>query len=335
MDERSPGRGEPPEGHSGRSDGLTTTGPATVDGHPPAEGPATGRFLTVTHPAYRTTQERIVSQLRQAILSGQLPPGTRLTQNELAGKLEASTSPVREAVRQLAAEGLLRIAPNTRVTVPVPSSEEVADLYELLLLLEPLAMRKAAARITSADLAAAETIAGEMSNAIDDVGRWSMLNCELHNALAAASGSEHLVQALVTLRRVASIYLSAEFREPGRFVHSGAQHLEMIEALRAGDGERAAAVSHRHLLQTLAEHGIASATAAQPSPELERPGRRRRVAATGSNGHRAAGVRRRAEPDASAAADAGEPPAMLVPSSGVPAGDPAGGRSDEVSPARL
>jgi DNA-binding GntR family transcriptional regulator len=255
----------------------------------------TSPFAAPTPPAYRTTQERVVAQLRQAILSGQLPPGTRLTQNELAGQLEASTSPIREAVRQLAAEGLLRIAPNTRVTVPVPTAEELADVYELLALLEPLAMRKAANRITADELDAAEALLEEMAQAVDDVGRWSMLNCQLHSTLAAASGSEPLLQVLVILRRMASIYLSVTLRVPRGLVESGDEHRLVLDALRRGDATAAASLSRHHLLDTLATLGIRRGTGTHQGVARGGLGRAQRVAGRAGSPRRPATARRRSE----------------------------------------
>jgi DNA-binding GntR family transcriptional regulator len=241
----------------------------------------------------------VVDQLRQAILSGQLPPGTRLTQNELADQLEASTSPIREAVRQLAAEGLLRIAPNTRVTVPVPTAAELADVYELLALLEPLAMRKAATRITAVELDAAQAILEEMARTVDDIGRWSMLNCELHNTLAAASGSAHLLQVLVILRRIASIYLSGTLREPHDLMERGDEHRLVMDALRRGDAAAAASLSRDHLLDTLVALGIRRGPGARQAAAPGGPGRAQRVASeAGSPRRPAVAGRRSAHPPA-------------------------------------
>ena len=202
-------------------------------------------------PEYRTNQERIATQLREAILSGGLPQGTRITQNELATRMGASITPVREAVRQLAGEGLLRIAPNTRVTVSVPTVQDTVDVYELLMILEPLAMRKAAAQITEADAARAQQVIVAMSELGDAVGRWSLLNCEFHDILSTAARSEPLAQTLRALRRRGALYVSASLRVPHRLPDSAKQHEAILSAVVAGKGDLAATLALEHLRATL------------------------------------------------------------------------------------
>src|SRR5437870_2526894 len=105
---------------------------------------------------HRTAQAHIVERLRQEILSGRIPPGTRLTQAELAKRMETSTTPVREAVRELSAEGLVRISPHREVIVHEPTRLELEEIYELRVLLEPLSVIKAAKIITPSQVLAAK-----------------------------------------------------------------------------------------------------------------------------------------------------------------------------------
>jgi DNA-binding GntR family transcriptional regulator len=206
---------------------------------------------------FRTSQERVVALLRRAILSGEFPPGTRLTQNQLAERMAASTSPVREAVRQLASEGLLRIAPNTSVTVAIPTADEIEDVYELLLILEPLAMRRAAAQFTRRDAAGPEEVLQQMALVADDVGQWSILNSEFHDRLTVASGSKHLADVLRTLRRIGALYVSASLQAPNRMRESESEHLEILARVCSGDVDAAAELARQHLISTLAALGLA------------------------------------------------------------------------------
>jgi DNA-binding GntR family transcriptional regulator len=210
---------------------------------------------------YRTNQERIATHLREAILSGQLASGTRVTQNELAALVGSSITPVREAVRQLATEGLLRIAPNTSVTVAEPTVQDALDVYEVLMVLEPMAMRKASQNITPGEIAAAEQMIALMEG-LDgqEVGRWSLLNCELHHILCAASRSEPLAQAVNTLRRRGTLFVSASLRVPNRRPDSTEEHQAILRALEAGDADLAARLTHLHLQATLTALQIESAT---------------------------------------------------------------------------
>ncbi|MFK4274131.1 GntR family transcriptional regulator, partial [Streptomyces milbemycinicus] len=123
----------------------------------------------------RTAHETVVEALRHAILSGELPGGTRLVQSELAGRLGLSITPVREAIRQLATEGLIQLDSYRGAVVLTPAEEEMREVYDLLLTLTPMAARRAAERITEVELEQARSLAREMART-EDVAGWVLLH---------------------------------------------------------------------------------------------------------------------------------------------------------------
>lgn len=216
-----------------------------------AERPRAPAAQVATFPGHRTAQQRIVAELRRAILSQELPPGAPVTQNELARRMHTSISPVREAVRQLAAEGLLRIDTHTRVFVAPLAGTELEEVYELLMVLEPLAMRKAAGKLTEAQAGVAETLIDQMS-AEHDSGTWPILNADFHHTLAAASGAHQLTRLLASLRNIGAIYVGVSLRSASlRYADSDLEHRRILRAVLAGDGKAAADLTHKHLRATL------------------------------------------------------------------------------------
>jgi DNA-binding GntR family transcriptional regulator len=107
----------------------------------------------------------VAAQLRELINSGEIPPGSRLRQTEVARRFGVSTTPVREAFVALAREGLVRQDTHRGVVVFVPSVEELEEIYEIRGVLEPLATRLAAGKLREAELAALDRIVAEMRTA--------------------------------------------------------------------------------------------------------------------------------------------------------------------------
>ena len=199
---------------------------------------------------FQTNQERIATRLRVAILSGELAPGTRITQNKLAKMMGSSITPVREAVRQLATEGLLQITSSTSTIVSKPTAKDAVDVYELLMLLEPLAIRKATRQISVAELENAKRLITVMEDLTDDQA-WSFFNCEFHSILTTASRSEPLAQTLRTLRWRASLFVSVSLRIPRRRMESTQEHKDILQAIEAGDADLAADLTRQHQQATL------------------------------------------------------------------------------------
>ncbi|MFC7403759.1 GntR family transcriptional regulator [Georgenia alba] len=198
----------------------------------------------------RTAQQLTYEALRNAILRGDLPPGTRLTQSEVAARLSVSTTPVREALRRLASEDLVRIDAHRGAIVRAVDKAELREIYEIRLLLEPLAMRKATPNITEEALDRAEAY-WERMNTVSDPGQWAQDNRAFHAIFAEAAVSPKLVQILGTLRDTSATYIRwLVVADPDLPARANREHRDLLDAVRARDAERAAQVEEAHLRNT-------------------------------------------------------------------------------------
>jgi DNA-binding GntR family transcriptional regulator len=188
----------------------------------------------------------VADVLRKAILRGILSAGQQLRQEEIARQLGVSHIPVREALRQLEAEGLAHLRPYRGFEVSELSPAELEELYEIRIPLECKALRLAMPHLMPEELQRAEGIL----DAIDresDPSVWSQLNTKFHTALYAPSGRHKLLNLIGTLRtnvdRYLRLYVSVMQRKP----HAQREHREILEAVRRGDVARAVAALEEHL----------------------------------------------------------------------------------------
>jgi DNA-binding GntR family transcriptional regulator len=205
----------------------------------------------------RTARERLTAHeivrdtLRHAILSGELPGGTRLVQAELAAQLNVSTTPVREALRDLASDQLIRFHPHRGAVVHELDMEELREIYEIRKALEPLAIRLAASRITRKQLKDASDLQARMDRETDP-GAWVENNWKFHGLLESAAQSPRLAAFVQSVQDSSALYVAhAVHLEPGRIEKGNADHRAILVALRAGDGDSAAELLRRHLDTTL------------------------------------------------------------------------------------
>ncbi|MGH9244509.1 MAG: GntR family transcriptional regulator [Acidimicrobiales bacterium] len=199
----------------------------------------------------RTAHELVRDALRQAILRGDLPGGTRLLQADIAARLGVSTTPVREALRDLATEGLIRLDAHRGATVYELDPAEIKEIYDLRRLLEPEAMRRAAKLITPEEIAEARALCDRMS-AETDPTVWAELNTTFHDVVIRAARFPRLIAILEMLRAGSAPYLALVFRTraehvPGHNDH----HAQLVAALERGDGRAAAKIMVTHLNATL------------------------------------------------------------------------------------
>lgn len=200
---------------------------------------------------YRTTQAAVSEMLRSRILQGEIAPGTRLLQNEIAEQFDTSTTPVREALRQLVAEGLLDGDAHRGVTVHQTTLDELDHIYEIRLALEPLAIKATAAEITEDELVAGIALVDQM-DAEKNPARWIELNGAFHRLLADAARRPLLSSTVHKLRNLSSLYIAQSLQEDEDRRHiANGEHRALIEALRSADVDTAVEIERAHLEHTL------------------------------------------------------------------------------------
>lgn len=199
----------------------------------------------------RTAQEQVVEILRHAILGGELAAGTPLILAQLSERLGVSRTPIREALRDLAAEDLVDFDSYRSAVVHTPTVEEAQEIYALRILLDPYAVSLAIDQITAEELDQAGAIHKQML-ATGDVGDWVELNRDFHGLLVNASRSPRLIRIISSLRNSAAIQVSLSIQaNEGEIERSNVDHEAILEAFRAGDSARAQQLTVDHLQRTL------------------------------------------------------------------------------------
>lgn len=198
--------------------------------------------------------DHAVEALRDRILSGQLPGGSRLGEVELARELGMSRTPVRQALLRLAAEGLVEIAANRGARVIARSDSELEYVFEMRARLEGLAARRAATRATDEQIELLDTVAHELAVHARE-GRMDVvtkLNGQFHGTLIEIADSSTLANAVAGL-----LHASVLARTQGSFdqaaqERSSNHHIEIVAAIRAHDPDWAESVMRSHLLSARA-----------------------------------------------------------------------------------
>lgn len=199
--------------------------------------------------------------LREAILSGRLPGGTRLVQAELARQLGTSNTPVREAMRELAVEGLIQLDSYRGAVVHAPELTEIRESYEIALLLEPAVARKAADSREPRALERLHALQERMTG-VEDPLEYAQLNRELHRAIHALAAAPKLAELVGGLHDRTTLQMAVCMRRGVRGAReSDAEHALILDAIERRDGDAAAARMREHLERTY--DGICALIAAE------------------------------------------------------------------------
>lgn len=195
----------------------------------------------------RTATDYVSDSLRRAILNGDLVGGTRLSLAEVASTFEVSTTPVREALRELSFEGLVKIDNYRGGVVTEVSRKDVEEIVMIRQLLEPTAAREAVAGMTPKIMAQAEAILDDMA-ASDSWDVWVQGNRAFHGKIYEAASSQRLVSVITGLQSTQVVFVSATLRKSPDLKESAtADHLAMLQAIRDGDAEELVALTLKHL----------------------------------------------------------------------------------------
>jgi DNA-binding GntR family transcriptional regulator len=219
--------------------------------------------------------DQVHAQLKEEIELGELAPGSPLSELSLVERTGASRTPVREALRRLAAEGLVDLTPRLGARVSRVSAQNVRDLFEFRQLLEPVAIRQATAT-AAADPAVRQAFA-DMRTGFARIQRrvpsqdrsrsFYELADRFDWAIIDATRNEHLRRTIAELRPHTARLRNLSHLDPRRTDVSVGEHLAICDALLAGDADTAASLIAAHLRESLAT--IFRNLAGAPSDDVE------------------------------------------------------------------
>jgi DNA-binding GntR family transcriptional regulator len=197
--------------------------------------------------ADKSVADAIADALARRIVLGQLPPGQKVGQDQIATEFRASHVPVREAFRRLEARGLLVSEPRRGVRVAPIDPSAVCEVTEMRAALEVLALQHAAAKLTQADIEAARTAlsGGEASR---DLIVWEQANRRFHRSIIAPCGMPRLLLAIDDLHQASARFLLATWKDLDWQPRSDAEHRAIIDSIETNNIERAAKLLRDHIL---------------------------------------------------------------------------------------
>lgn len=198
----------------------------------------------------RTVQQHAYQTLKAKILNGELQPGQALRQEELAQELGTSLTPVREALRDLGAEGLVTQTARRGAVVTVIDVDDVRDIYRLRLLLEPEATRLSIDGVSEQTFDELEHLLIRLKDPRDP--DWDALHREFHGRLIEPAPSPRMRAIIAGLRDSTTLFVRRSLGVDHRPVTAAAEHSEILAAYRARDRERAADAVVQHLRTSLA-----------------------------------------------------------------------------------
>ncbi len=193
-----------------------------------------------------TVRERAARELRNRILTGALPAGTRIDLDAITAEFATSRTPVREALLELSFEGLVRVAPRSGITVIGISSADVLDSFTILGVLTGQAAAWASERVTDEELDQLRALATAVveHSGDDAIGE---ANWRFHQAIHRAAHSPRLLAQIKQAARVVPTNFLVLFPEHEK--HSLSEHGELLDALAERDADRARVIAERHVLE--------------------------------------------------------------------------------------
>ncbi len=198
---------------------------------------------------HRTLAAAIVEQLRQGILAGQHEAGSQLRQDALAATFGVSRIPVREALFQLEAEGLVRIEPHKGAIVSGFALGEIDDVFDLRVLLEPRLLLRSVPRLLATDYAEITALDAEFASAIarQDVARWGELNAQFHLSLYRHAALPRTQAVVTALLQSSDRYTRVQMSRAAALARAQREHRQLLALCRKGQASAAAEFLVAHI----------------------------------------------------------------------------------------
>ncbi|MEV0995980.1 GntR family transcriptional regulator [Nonomuraea sp. NPDC050202] len=202
-----------------------------------------------------TAQQFVLGELRRAITTGRLRPGTPIRQDALAEELQVSRVPLREALKTLEGEGLVTYKPHKGYCVAMLSLDDLREVYRIRELLEEEAVRAAVARLTDDDLHRIEAAQEEVERAAaaGDVAAMATANRTFHMTLFDCAGMPRLARLIRTLWDTTDAYRSMYYGDAGNRERVVKEHRAALDALRRRSADEAVATLNVHRDRAVAE----------------------------------------------------------------------------------
>lgn len=193
--------------------------------------------------------DQVAQQLRDQIFAGELSPGAFVDETRLCEQLAISRTPLREALKVLAAEGLIRHEPRRGSFVSEVTEQDLDDIFPVIALLEGRCAFEAALQATDADIVALDSLHQQLQDSATQgrIPDYYAANYAIHEAIIAMAGNKWLAQVISDLRKILKLARLQQLNAPGRLAQSLAEHMAIFAALKARDAEGADAAMRTHL----------------------------------------------------------------------------------------
>lgn len=200
---------------------------------------------------HKPLREIVYEELKRQILIGEIPPGTRMMEVDLAEKMDVSRTPVREAIRKLEKEGLVTIEARKGAYASDISFKDMIDILEVRETLESMAAALAASKMSEEDKTRIQEVIKKYHNAVDEgnVDEIIKLDEEFHKLIVNCSGNKTLIQMVSQVQELALRFRYIYYDDFRRFQNQPREHEDIFEALNSGDSERARQNTKSHISQ--------------------------------------------------------------------------------------
>ncbi len=198
----------------------------------------------------RTRTDMLRQQLADEIVSGALEPGMPLDEHAIAQRFGVSRTPVREAIRQLAASGLVMSRAHRGAVVALPTPRELEDMFRAMAELEALCAGLCAVEMSPADRRRLQELHEDMAGLMrsGDHERYTAANEIFHGLIYKGTGNSYLADLTLQTRLRVSPFRRAQFRAPGRLRASNAEHDAVVQAILRGDRQAASDLMLDHIM---------------------------------------------------------------------------------------
>jgi DNA-binding GntR family transcriptional regulator len=192
----------------------------------------------------------VADKLRDQIIRGEIPEGAQLRQDAIATQFQVSRIPVREALRQLDAEGLIAIVPNRGAVVPALSPDDIEELFSIRALLEPEVLKLSIPRLTEQDFSQAEAVLGKYVRELrreEHVSAWGRLNWQFHSILYSRANQPRFMAIIRNVNNSGERYTRLQLYLTHGTKRANEEHHQMLELCRRRDVAAACKLLRQHI----------------------------------------------------------------------------------------